>query len=56
MDLFQPSLDLYAKSEKPLTINGVHLNAHGNKLIAQVIDQALFGMPAPKQEPVTGWA
>lgn len=51
VDLFHPSKALYAKSQEPLTLNGVHLNEHGNKLIAEVIDQALFGQePAPKRE------
>jgi putative heme-binding domain-containing protein len=42
VDLFQPSRALYAKASKPLTINGIHLTAEGNRLIAQVIDKALF--------------
>jgi glucose/arabinose dehydrogenase len=43
VDLFAPSLALYASQQAPLTINGVHLNEEGNRRIAQAIDQALFG-------------
>ncbi len=42
VDLFAPSSDLYTKSSKPLTIDGVHLNELGNHLLAPVIVQALF--------------
>jgi glucose/arabinose dehydrogenase/lysophospholipase L1-like esterase len=45
VDLYTPSLQLYSTSKTPLTINGVHLNAEGNRQIAQVIDGALFGEP-----------
>jgi putative heme-binding domain-containing protein len=42
VDLFQPSRMLYAKAERPLTINGVHLTEEGNRQLAQIIDQDLF--------------
>ena len=42
VDLYTPSLQLYASSQPPLTINGVHLNSEGNRRIAQVIDRALL--------------
>ncbi len=48
VDLFRPTLDLYAASKEPLTINGIHLNEHGNRLLAEVIEKALF----PKEPPV----
>jgi putative heme-binding domain-containing protein len=47
VDLFHPSLKLYADAPRPLTINGVHLNEEGNRAIAQVIDAALGADPAP---------
>ncbi|MGF1582184.1 MAG: PVC-type heme-binding CxxCH protein [Gemmataceae bacterium] len=50
VDLFAPSKQLYAESESALTLNGVHLNTLGNKLIAQTIDRALFSAP---KVPVT---
>jgi glucose/arabinose dehydrogenase len=43
VDLFAPSLKLYTENKAPLTIQGIHLNGEGNRLIAQVIDRALFG-------------
>jgi putative heme-binding domain-containing protein len=49
VDLFHASRDLYARSSSPLTINGVHLNQHGNQLIAEAIDKALFPMAPPVQ-------
>jgi putative heme-binding domain-containing protein len=42
VDLFHASRDLYRRSSSPLTINGIHLNQHGNELIAEAIDRALF--------------
>jgi len=42
VDLFYPSLDLYAKASKPLTINGVHLSAYGDQLLAPIIIDHLF--------------
>src|SRR5262249_54119263 len=52
VDLFQPSQELYATAKTPLTINGVHLNEHGNELIAQAIDKTLFaGDAQPKRDP-----
>ncbi len=43
VDLFAPSRQLYDRSEPPLSINGIHLNALGNWQVAQTIDAALFG-------------
>ncbi len=44
VDLFAPSKKLMdAAKDKKLTINGVHLNEHGDKLMAQVLDESLFG-------------
>ena len=45
VDLFTPSLQLYASARAPLTIQGVHLNSEGNRRISEVIDRALFGEP-----------
>jgi putative heme-binding domain-containing protein len=43
VDLFHPTQQLYSKSpDKPLTINGIHLNTRGNEAVARIIDQALF--------------
>jgi len=43
VDLFTPSLAAMSKSKEPWTINGVHLNAHGDAEVAALIDAALFG-------------
>lgn len=43
VDLFQPSSELYAKHDKPLTINGVHLNRLGDEKVGEALDEALFG-------------
>ena len=43
VDLYHPTLELFAKTDEPRTINGVHLNERGDKLVAEVIDQSLFG-------------
>ena len=43
VDLFAPSVQLYASVKEPLTIQGIHLNGDGNRRIAEVIDRSLFG-------------
>lgn len=43
VDLFNTSQALYAAAEEPLTINGVHLNTEGNRLLAEVIAEQLLG-------------
>ena len=45
VDLFAPSTKLYESIAAPLTIQGIHLNAEGNRQISQVIDRTLFGAP-----------
>ncbi len=42
VDLFAPSVALYAAADRPLTMNGVHLLEHGNQALAQVMTKALF--------------
>jgi len=47
VDLFTASQELMANAgSQKLTINGVHLNAHGDQLIGAALDEALFG-PRP---------
>ncbi|HEV2949482.1 MAG TPA: PVC-type heme-binding CxxCH protein, partial [Gemmataceae bacterium] len=43
VDLFTATRESYSKSEKTWTINGVHLNEFGDRMLAGIIDQALFG-------------
>jgi len=45
VDLYGPSLKLMGGAKQKLTINGIHLNEHGDALLAEVIDRALFGDP-----------
>ncbi|MCB1224835.1 MAG: cytochrome C precursor [Verrucomicrobiales bacterium] len=45
VDLFHPTLELFQRSTEPLTINGVHLTAEGNRQLGEVIAQALLGRP-----------
>jgi lysophospholipase L1-like esterase len=42
VDLYYPTEELYEDTEEPLTINGVHLNRQGNKLLAGIIMDELF--------------
>lgn len=43
VDLFHPTKALYEANNEPLTINGVHLNEYGDKLVGEVIAKALTG-------------
>ena len=45
VDLFTPTRKLYEASTHPLTINGIHLNDEGYRLVAAQLDLALFGPP-----------
>lgn len=45
VDLFNPSLELYRNAKQPLTLNGAHLSAEGNRQLAPVIAKALLGKP-----------
>jgi hypothetical protein len=49
IDLFTPSQEAFAEAAKKgqsLTINGMHLSDEGDKALAPVAYQALFGEPA----------
>jgi putative membrane-bound dehydrogenase-like protein len=50
VDLFTASQELYAKAARPLTINGIHLSEEGDKVLAPVQFQALFGKESPKTD------
>lgn len=49
VDIFHPTFGLYAKSKTPLTINGIHPTDKGNRQLALVIEEKLFG-PAPERD------
>ncbi|MFQ5504962.1 MAG: PVC-type heme-binding CxxCH protein, partial [Planctomycetota bacterium] len=42
VDLFTAMLERYKSAMQALTINGMHLNDTGNRVLAEVIDRALF--------------
>ncbi|MEM7313450.1 MAG: PVC-type heme-binding CxxCH protein, partial [Planctomycetota bacterium] len=53
VDLFTMSLALYEKHEKPLTMNGIHLLDHGNRLLArEIIQQAAPDVDLPADEDI----
>ena len=43
VDLFTPSREQMAAAAKPWTINGIHLNEHGDREVARILEAALFG-------------
>jgi len=51
VDLFAPSLELYKQAKQPLTINGIHLNEEGDRLVGIAIDESLFGRLATPRDP-----
>ena len=51
VDLFTPTAARYPRAKEPLTINGIHLTPEGDRLVAEVIDQALF--PDPPKPALT---
>ena len=50
VDLFHATKAPNATLTEPLTINGVHLNAKGNELVAKLIDEALYPNDEVKRE------
>lgn len=55
VDLFHPTQKLFESANAPLTINGVHLSAEGNRQLAEVIALALLGKPvtaSPSLQPL----
>jgi putative heme-binding domain-containing protein len=46
VDLFTPSLAAMQRSAKHWTINGIHMNAHGDAEMAKLLDAGLFGSAA----------
>jgi azurin/lysophospholipase L1-like esterase len=50
VDLFNATRSAYAKASTPLTINGVHMSKAGNKVLAQIIAEALTGNAISKPD------
>jgi putative heme-binding domain-containing protein len=42
VDLFTPTLEIYASDSKPLTFNGIHLTEYGDERLAPVMEDLLF--------------
>ncbi|WP_343702119.1 PVC-type heme-binding CxxCH protein [Chitinophaga sp.] len=54
VDLFAATQKMYAAEKEPLTINGIHLNEEGNRLVARFITEQLVGaMPRTGEEELT---
>jgi len=53
VDLFTPTMRLFAVSSQQLTLNGIHLNADGYRELAGIISEALLNKPAPAAEAMT---
>ncbi len=52
IDLFSASQELFSTHDQPLTLNGIHLTEEGDKLLAPIQFNALFGKdPAPLEDP-----
>jgi putative heme-binding domain-containing protein len=45
IDLFTPTRVASERIAEPLTIDGIHPNDHGDRAIARIIDESLFGPP-----------
>ncbi len=43
VNVYEPTKALYIQHKKPLTINGIHLNDEGYYLLAETIENSLFG-------------
>ena len=48
VDLFQPTLRLYAEAADSLTVNGIHLSEAGYRALAPVAFRALLGITPPR--------
>ncbi|MFM9196824.1 MAG: SGNH/GDSL hydrolase family protein, partial [Planctomycetia bacterium] len=50
VDLFTPTREAYVKFAEPLTTDGIHPNERGDREIARIIDESLFGTH-PNRDP-----
>src|SRR6185503_11397691 len=53
VDLFTPMLAAYAAHAEPLTLNGIHLTAAGDRVLAGILVDALCGPDASSRPDVT---
>ena len=50
IDLVRPSLEAYERTPTPLTVDGIHPNAAGDRVLSEIIDEALFGTHPNRNE------
>ena len=48
VDLHTPTREAYARFPEPLTFDGIHPNEFGDREIARIIDESLFGVHPPR--------
>lgn len=52
VDLFHPTREWMARSQKKLTFNGIHLTDYGYSVVAPLLDEGLFGPRPPLPDPI----
>lgn len=50
VDLFTPTLEAMARAGRPLTINGIHLNEEGDRLVAALLLDGLGAAPSSMRQ------
>ena len=50
VDLFSPTLQLFQSGSEQYTINGIHLNAKGYQVLAEMISRELLAKSAPQED------
>ena len=53
VDLYTPTLKLFADSDEQLTHNGIHLNGKGYQELAGIISHLVLGKPVPSGDRLT---
>jgi putative heme-binding domain-containing protein len=51
VDLYHATAIAYPRQSAPLTINGIHLNEHGNQVVARLLVDDLCGAPKKPLDP-----
>jgi putative heme-binding domain-containing protein len=50
VDLFSPTREAYARNPEPLTVDGIRPNGRGDREIARIVDESLFGVHPARDE------
>ena len=53
VDLYSPTFQVFASSSERYTLNGVHLNAKGYRVLANIISRRLLKQPAPPADKLS---